>query len=189
MEMATTIPARAQTGSRRRDLLLGVGVGALVLAVVVLLGLRLGNFAQSGPTVLRVGKPAPEFTLASMDGGTISLSDLKGKPTWLNVWATWCAPCRAEMPDLQQVHESGGKDQYNLVAMNLGEDAATVERFLKELGYTLPVALDETGEVTLRYRVMGLPTHFFIDGNGILVETYVGVLTRQEMERRVAALW
>ncbi len=175
---------------RKRDLVLGAGLGAVVLAVVVVFGLRLESVtAKMGASILEVGAPAPGFTLPMADGKTISLEDLRGRPTWINFWATWCPPCRTEMPDLQDVYASTPPGSYNLVAVNVGEDQASVQQFLSQVGYDLPVALDESGEVSLEYSVLGLPTHFFIDRRGILQETYVGVLTKEEIQQRVAALW
>ncbi|MBI4311618.1 MAG: TlpA family protein disulfide reductase [Chloroflexi bacterium] len=178
-----------ETRLRRRDVVIGIAAGALVLAVVAIFGLRMGATASKGPTALQVGSPAPEFSLPMAGGETLTLADLKGRPTWINFWATWCPPCRTEMPDLQEAYAASPPGRYNLLAIDMGEDAASVQRYLNEVGYTLPVALDETGDVSLRYRVLGLPTHFFIDKDGVIKEIYVGALKPEEIRQRVAALW
>lgn len=178
-------------GNRSRDAAIGFAVGAVLLGVVVLFGLRIemSPGVSSGANALRVGALAPDFSLATTDGDTVRLAELRGRPVWLTFWATWCPPCRVEMPDLQEVYQASPPGRYQYVAVDLGEDIGTVQKFLRELGYTLPVALDTSGELALRYRVMGLPTHFFIDREGVLREVYSGVLSQSEMEERVAVLW
>ena len=179
-------------GVRLRDAILGVAVGAFVLGSVSLLGFQLNTASSPSSgvfSVLRVGARAPDFALSTSTGETVRLAELHGQPVWLTFWATWCPPCRTEMPDLQDLYRTSAPDRYRYVAVNLGEEARTVQKFLKEIGYTLPTALDETGEVSLRYQVRGLPTHIFIDADGTVQDIYVGVLTSADMQERVRNLW
>ncbi len=177
------------TSVRIRYGFIGLAVGVLVLGLVTLVGLRIGAAPQQGPDMLRVGAPAPDFSVPLTSGEKVRLAELRGQPVWLTFWATWCPPCRSEMPDLQAVYETSQPGRYQYLAVNFGESLPTVQAYLREIGYTLPVALDTTTEVFRQYRVLGLPTHYFIDERGFLAEVYVGVLSRSQMEQRIAELW
>lgn len=121
-----------------------------------------------------VGYPAPDFTLVRLDTGEeTTLSALRGKPIILNFWATWCGPCRAEMPALQAAYERYGDDLL-VVGVDQGEERAVVERFLDELEITFPVLMDEDMRVGRDYRILGLPTTFFIDRQGIIRQVHAG---------------
>jgi thiol-disulfide isomerase/thioredoxin len=149
-----------------------------------------GGGAATGP--LGTGVPAPDFALQTVDGQTVRLSDYAGRPVWINVWASWCAPCRAEMPDIQQVyHEtqdaSGGAGPV-LLLISLGEDPAVVQRYLSTTGYQLPVLLDPEYAITRDYRINGLPTHFFIDRDGKLRDIAIGGLKPNGMRARLARI-
>lgn len=121
-----------------------------------------------------VDHPAPDFTLTRFDTGTTtSLADLRGKPLILNFWATWCRPCRAEMPALQATYERYGDDLL-IVGVDQGEAGAVVGPFLEEFGITFPVLLDEEMSVGRKYRILGLPTTFFIDSRGVIRQVHAG---------------
>jgi thiol-disulfide isomerase/thioredoxin len=114
-----------------------------------------------------LGEPAPDFVLeASGTGDRISLSDFRGQPVILNFWATWCVPCRTEMPDLQSVYEQ--EDDVVVLAVNWQESDAVVQPFLDEFALTFPTVLDSEGRVREHYGVVGLPATFFIDAEGVL---------------------
>lgn len=122
------------------------------------------------------GGPAPGFQLQSLDGQTISLSDLRGSPVLLNFWATWCGPCRLEMPFLQEVYEDQEWAARGLVmlAVNLQEPGETVRKFVEENGFTFTVLLDTGGEVGNLYNISGIPTTYFIDNDGIIKNVKMG---------------
>ena len=117
---------------------------------------------------LEVGKRAPDFTLQTLDGTEISLSDLRGQAVLLNFWATWCGPCRAEMPEFQQIYTLEKERGFTIVAVDFQEQAPQVENFVSEFGLTFTIALDEDGEVSEDYRINSWPTTFLVDGNGII---------------------
>ncbi len=177
----------------RRDQIKKLAVGLLVglgaLAAVVLVGTRLGSDPRVGPEPQRSGKAAPDFTLSMSTGKTVSLADFRGQPLWLTFWTTWCPPCRAEMPDLQDAYQTSPPGRYQYLAINFGEDPVRVGSFLREIGYTLPVAIDPSGDIALTYRIQGLPTHILVDKDGTVRRVYSGVLTRSEMEKWVTNLW
>lgn len=125
------------------------------------------------------GELAPDFALLSADGERIALSDFRGKTVVLNFWATWCPPCRAEMPELQAAWEergADGGDDGDLVvfAVDFDETASEVNGFVDEFGLTFPVALDGGGAVAEHYGVRGLPATFFIDAEGVLRSKNLG---------------
>jgi peroxiredoxin len=137
----------------------------------------------AGPTVgSRVGDLAADFTLIDLDGQAVTLSSLRGRPVMLNFWASWCAPCRSEMPDIQAVYVERLADSPSLVilSINLGESAATAGQFMENGHYTFPALLDSQKSVALEYDVTAIPATFFIDENGIIIERRLGAFTGKE---------
>jgi peroxiredoxin len=121
------------------------------------------------------GTQAPDFTLEEINGQTLSLSDFKGKVVFLNFWATWCHPCKAEMPAMEQLYRRFKKRGLVVVAVNHYEKKGKVMRFIDEGGYTFPVPLDREGAVSRKYRVSFLPVTFIIDRAGKLAGQVVGM--------------
>ncbi|MDP6605844.1 MAG: TlpA disulfide reductase family protein [Dehalococcoidia bacterium] len=118
-----------------------------------------------------INQPAPDFAVRDLDGKIHRLSDFHGKTVVLNFWASWCPPCRAEMPDLLEIYEERLADgDFVVLAIDkLTEDTVSaVESFAEEFGLTFPIAFDGSDEIFQRYGVRGLPSTFFIDRNGII---------------------
>ncbi|WP_051276506.1 TlpA family protein disulfide reductase [Desulfovirgula thermocuniculi] len=137
-----------------------------------------------------VGRQAPDFTLPAPDGKKVTLSSLRGKPVVLNFWATWCPPCREEMPAIQEFYRQKGRE-VEVLAVNLTSSERSpgaVQEFLKENGYTFPVLLDGRGEVAGLYLVRAIPTTFFLDGDGVIRYRHTGPLTLQDMLEILAKL-
>jgi cytochrome c biogenesis protein CcmG, thiol:disulfide interchange protein DsbE len=124
----------------------------------------------------QAGFLSPDFTLNNLNDEAIRLSDLRGSVVLVNVWATWCPPCRAEMPAMQRVYEEYQAQGFEILAVNASaqDTFANLEPFVAEYGLTFPILLDETGEVTRAYRVLSLPTSFFIGKDGVISEVVVG---------------
>ncbi|TXC91777.1 redoxin domain-containing protein [Metabacillus litoralis] len=133
------------------------------------------------------GNAAPDFELTTLDGEKMSLSDLKGKKVLINFWATWCPPCRSEMPDMQQIYDEYDDDVV-IAAVNLTSSESsvdTVESFVNELSLTFPILLDEKGKVNNEYEVLSYPTSYFIDEEGIIKTKFVGALSYDQMKKLI----
>jgi peroxiredoxin len=122
------------------------------------------------------GFAAPDFELATLEGGTVRLSDLRGQVVVLNFWASWCPPCRAEMPDLQALHDAYAGRGVVVVSVNstVQDDEQAARDFAAEFGLTFPVPPDPAGEATRAYQVQALPTTFVIDRAGVIDRVIVG---------------
>lgn len=151
------------------------------------------SMAQAGPPPNpREGFSAPDFTLDLLGGGTVALSDLRGKPVVLNVWATWCPPCREEMPAIEKVYRSYKELGLVVIGLNLTsqDSEQAVSDFVQELGLTFPIALDRDGSVGDRYRPPGLPTTYFIDDQGVIQSVVVGgPMSETLIQSKVEALF
>lgn len=171
-----------------------VSLGLLVLALLVGLAVLFlkSPSAQPSPgssSALTLNQAAPDVALDMLGGKTVRLSSLRGRPVWINFWASWCTPCRAEMPHILQVAGQPGSGNVQLLAVSTGEGEETVRGYLKRSGYTeLPAALDTDGSVATRYHVHNLPTHVFIDSDGIVREVRLGTMEADEMQAAVKRL-
>ena len=139
--------------------------------------------AEAAPPV--PGAVAPDFTATAVDGAIVSLAALRGEPVWITFGATWCADCRTEFPDVQAAHQASG---VTTISLYTGEDAATVNGYAKRLGLSLINVPDPQSQIADRYRVLGVPTHFFIDAEGVIHSVRIGVLTRAQMDAELATL-
>ena len=119
---------------------------------------------------------APDFELETADGGTVRLSELRGRPVVLNVWTSWCPPCREEMPALERVHQAYQGQGVVVLGLNstFQDVRENAQAFAAERGLTFPIVFDEDGQATRLYQVRALPTTFFIDANGIIQEVVAG---------------
>jgi cytochrome c biogenesis protein CcmG, thiol:disulfide interchange protein DsbE len=130
--------------------------------------------SQSG--LPRIGAPAPDVDLPLLQGGTSALAGERGKVVLLNFWATWCEPCRAEMPELQHLADELQAERFTLLTVDVQDDRADIADFRKSLGLRLPTLLDEDGEVSHRYGVRALPATFLIDAEGDVRQQRLGPL-------------
>jgi len=141
---------------------------------------------QPAPGRPELGKMAPDFTLKDLDGNTVSLSDLRGKVVFLNFWATWCPPCRAEMPDIEALHQKYRDQGVVILGVDLRESESTVRTYVEGGGYTWTFLLDKTGQVGTQYRVSAIPTSYFIDSEGIIRSLAIGGMPAATMEANLA---
>ena len=128
---------------------------------------------------------APDFTLETLEGEKVSMKDLKGSPVFLNFWASWCRPCREEMPDVEKIHQAYGKKGLKVYAINAREDKETIENFKKSMGMGAPILLDTTGDVMKLYKIFGLPVSYFIDKEGKVAASIMGKMAYEDMDIQV----
>ena len=119
---------------------------------------------------------APDFTLKTTDQQTVTLSELKGQAVLVNIWATWCPPCRAEMPAIEKLYLEYKDQGFIVLGLNstIQDNRANITPFIKEYNLTFPILLDELGEVSRTYQIHSLPTSFFINRDGTINEVVVG---------------
>jgi thiol-disulfide isomerase/thioredoxin len=135
---------------------------------------------------LREGEVAPDFAFSTFDGTRTRLSDYRGHPVFLNFWATWCAPCRAELPEMEVTLRDHAADGLVILGMNNGERIETAERFLTKLDVKLTAyGYDPAGDVARRYSIPGMPTSYFIDADGVITGVYALALNDQTMQSAV----
>ena len=151
------------------------------------IGLATAPAETEGPEETRAqASAAPDFTVYDLDGNAHKLSDFRGKPVILNFWASWCGPCKMEMPDLEKAYqEYGDQIQFMLVDLTDGSQE-TVEKasaFIKEQGYTFPVFYDTTMEGAYAYGVSGIPVTYFINAEGVFVAYYQGAMTADILQQ------
>jgi cytochrome c biogenesis protein CcmG/thiol:disulfide interchange protein DsbE len=132
-----------------------------------------------------IGFPAPDFTLATLEGEELKLSQLRGRPVVLNFWATWCEPCKRELPALQATAKHYGEN-VTIIGVDQGEDAAVVKAYLSQYTLIYPIVLDTDFAISGKYNVVGLPTTFFIDSTGIVRHLWVGEMNRITLAEGIA---
>ena len=200
-------PALAPARPNRKRLGLRLGLGGLTVLAVVLFSLYAAYLASRVDDVIEPvpidapskgatdplsgGAKAPDFQLNDLSGKSVKLSDFAGRPIWVNVWASWCAPCRAEMPDVSTAFSEATNGRGNdggglvLLSVSVGENPDEVSRYLQSAKYKLPVLVDPAFDITQRYRVTGLPTHYFIGRDGVVKSVAIGGLHPAGMRSRL----
>jgi thiol-disulfide isomerase/thioredoxin len=161
-------------------------IAVLALIVVAALALRgLGTRRSGGgfgPLDTRspvVGQPAPNFALQEIDGKVTRLSDLRGEVVLVNFWATWCVPCRQEMPAIEQVYSEQRNQGFTVLEINEQEAPDAIRAFANQMGALPPVLLDRDGAVMRQYRLQGLPDSFIVDRQGVVHALSYGPISRQ----------
>lgn len=139
------------------------------------------NQSKAPGTGIAVGAPAPDFALKTIEGKSIKLSDLKGKPVMLNFFATWCPPCRAEMSTLQAAYKEFEAQGFVILAVNLAESDVAIRSFQEKLGLTFPIVVDQDDRVSRLYDIVPLPTSYFIDKNGVVQGRWTGEIRKEQL--------
>lgn len=184
---------------KRKDLLLilaGLCIGA-GLGIFLYFGLGVGRNNALGQEIPdgrelsaspSIGNPAPDFELTSLGGEKIRLSDLRGKIVLINFWATWCAPCRLEMPSIQE-RADRYSSQLAVLAVNFDEPQDVVQSFVEDLGLQAVVVLFDPGaQVQELYQVRGYPTTVIVDETGIVRFHHIGILSEDQLDRYLREL-
>ncbi|MBM4413392.1 MAG: TlpA family protein disulfide reductase [Chloroflexi bacterium] len=136
-------------------------------------------------TIATVDQPAPAFTWRDAQGTTRQLADYRGQRVILNMWATWCEPCRSEMPDLDRVH---GRNDVVVIGINKGQNIDVIPPFIDEIGVSFPLISDPDGDVSLAYGVRNLPTSVFIDREGFVRTISIGILSADALTLQLERL-
>jgi thiol-disulfide isomerase/thioredoxin len=136
------------------------------------------------------GRAAPEFTLKRLGGGQESLGETRGHPVVINFWASWCSPCRVEMPELVYAYEAHRSEGLKVLAINLTdqERRKDVSKFVEELAMPFPVLLDENGRVRERFGLVSLPTTIFVDSAGVVRGVHPGPISREALAAGLEAI-
>lgn len=188
---------KARHAARRRKttlwILLGGGLllgGLMALLIVVGGGAAGGSSRAPTPIPARatVGQPAPDFTALTPDNQEVTLSGLQGSPVAVNFWATWCGPCRVEMPVLQRASERYAESDLVILAVNAGESANMVQSYMEALGLTFTALLDPDGSIVELYGIQAFPTTVWIDTQGIIQAKHLGPLSSDLIDSYMADL-
>jgi cytochrome c biogenesis protein CcmG, thiol:disulfide interchange protein DsbE len=189
--------ASERTHLSRAKTLLVMGVVVVVILAVSYManrpaaggGLTLAGLSvgAAGPAP-EVGKPAPNFTATTVEGAKVTLSGLRGRPVWLNFGAPWCQPCRAENPDIEAAYAKYRAQGLEVLWVVVNDSRSDIEGYATRTGLTYPMVDDSSGEVEARYRIDGIPSHFFIDRSGVLREIRISDLNPAMIEENLAEI-
>ena len=166
---------------RSRNIINGLiilGVVLVFLAIAVLFG---QNTSPQQVALPQIGKPFSEFSLTNLEGKPVHLSDYKGKTVLINAWATWCPPCKAEMPDLNAYYLAHKDQGFVILAINAGDPAPDAAAFASEKGLSFPVLLDPNSNLLTSLGIDSFPTSILIGTDGVVKVIHIGLFTPQAM--------
>jgi peroxiredoxin len=143
---------------------------------------NINNGSNNQTVIKNIKIKATDFKLKDLNGKEVSLSDFKGKEVFLNFWASWCPPCKAEMPEMQKLYEETKDSDLVMLTVNLSEDKSTVQKFIDTNKYSFLVLLDTDNIVASKYQIVSIPTSFFIDNEGNIVNKHIGQMTIENMK-------
>jgi peroxiredoxin len=153
-------------------------IGVIVLSAIWIYFSRIPttNITSAAPPSPQIGFTAPDFTLETLDGKSITLSDLRGQVVLINLWASWCPPCRAEMPAIDAVYRKYRDAGFVVLAVNTTyqDTESDARAFVQKLGLTFPILFDRDGATSRRYNLQGLPTSYFVGRDGVIRDIVIG---------------
>lgn len=147
-----------------------------------------GGSGSSPARGIAQGKVAVDFRLQDLDGKEVALSEYQGNVVMVNFWATWCPPCRAEIPEIETAYRARREDGFVVLGVSVEQARDHVAAFVDAVGMSYPVLLDETAQVYKTYRVPGLPMSVFVDREGVIQVLHVGPLTAAQLDGYLAEL-
>jgi cytochrome c biogenesis protein CcmG, thiol:disulfide interchange protein DsbE len=190
-------PADRSAGRLQTIVVIAVTVGVIGLAAFLIGG---GTSSSDGVTQVDLGSAAaanapkvgtvpPSFRGVTYDGKPLDFSTYlsSGRPVWLTFGASWCPDCRNEAPDVEAAYQAN-KDKVDVVAVFMNEPADAIAGYASRAGLTFPILVDENADVSAAYRTQGIPTHFFIRADGTVNQVRIGALSKDEMDRALAAI-
>lgn len=183
-----------KTKSKRSNIPLPLILGGLGLILVAVVGVVLGTGKTPGgeeeftfPPV-EVNQPAPELTLRDLEGNQVSISDYRGSVILLNNWATWCPPCKEEMPVFNEYFNTYQEQGFQILAVEAGDPQSQVQAFVEQQGLDFKILLDPEGKALITYQNQSLPNSFVIDREGNLRLAWTGAINRATLEKYVTPL-
>lgn len=174
--------------SRRQLIWLLMGMAALGILIWLAVLIQTGFNFVSGEAQDSEERPEIDFTVKDLSGQSVSLSTLRGKVVLVNFWATWCSPCKEEMPLLQAYYDAHKEDDFVLVGVNVSDDVEDAQAFIDQSGYTFPVWSDPPGNVLIDLNMNGLPASLVVDEQGKLVKRWIGPLAQEDLEDVITPL-
>ncbi|WP_438350821.1 peroxiredoxin family protein [Paenibacillus sp. FA6] len=178
------------------------GIAIIIVLILVIWGIydytknntdqtKANNLQQTAENIgIKKGNKAPDFELLNLDEQPVKLSDFLGKKVILNFWATWCPPCRVEMPHMEKISNNHEEDVV-VLSVNLTHTEKSqigVDEFIEKLGLTFPVLLDTKGDVANQYQIIAYPTSYIIDSQGIIQEIFQGAINDDIMEKEISKI-
>jgi peroxiredoxin len=165
-------------------------IRVIIIIFIVLIGIFIAFNEKPRSVGVNIGDEAPVFELQTLDGKKVKLSDYKGKKVILNFWATWCPPCKKEMPELERYYQNKPAN-VEILAVNFTvteKGKENVVQFIQEHQFSFPILLDEKNKVNSMYEILSLPTTYFIDSDGVIREKFTGPLTEDEITKILRSL-
>jgi len=166
-------------------LMIGLGLISVGVMFVIVTNDTTGSAQDYSAIPAKMNYPAPELTLTNLAGNTVSLEDYRGTVVLVNLWATWCPPCREEMPTLQKFYEKYKNDGFELIAINQEETLDVVQPFVDEFGLTFPVWLDLEYQAEKEFKTVNLPSSYVIDRTGQVRLLWIGGITYKRLQEFV----
>jgi thiol-disulfide isomerase/thioredoxin len=183
-----TVPSQPSPARFYATLMIGAGLVAIGIVLFMLLNNAAASPDDFSAVPAQVDFASPELTLTDLSGKSVSLNDYLGSVVLVNLWATWCPPCREEMPTLQTFYENHKSDGFVLVAINQEETREVVEPFVQEFGLTFPIWMDLNYQAEQEFNTESLPSSFVIDRTGKVRLMWFGGISKKNLDKYVTAV-